>query len=81
MLRIEENEPLTVSVLLEAADLASLWRRMFTVSADNLAQISVTTMDGVSPGADVPIPRMTQEESLAALSARADVNLNEIVWG
>jgi D-alanyl-D-alanine carboxypeptidase len=72
VLRIEKSEPLSVSVILEAAEAASVWRRTFTVSADNPGQISGTTMDVVSPSADLPIARMTQEASLAALSARAD---------
>jgi D-alanyl-D-alanine carboxypeptidase len=69
VLRIEESEPLTASAILEAADLRSVWRRTFTVTAENPAQIIVTTIDGVSPSADLPIRRMTQSASLAALSA------------
>lgn len=72
LLRIEKNEPTSLVALLQEASSDTVARMELAVSADDPPKILSSTIEAVPRPADLAIPRMTEADALAALSARAE---------
>ncbi|MFP5285761.1 MAG: serine hydrolase domain-containing protein, partial [Thermoanaerobaculia bacterium] len=73
LLRIEKSEPTSIVALLQERDDPDTVARMeLKVSADDPPKILTSSAQPVPRPADLAIPRMTEAEALAALSARAE---------
>jgi D-alanyl-D-alanine carboxypeptidase len=72
LLRFEKSEPLALVALLQEVSSDTVARLDLTVSSDDPPKILKSTIEAVPRPADFAIPRMTEAEALAALSARAE---------
>jgi CubicO group peptidase (beta-lactamase class C family) len=72
LLRIEKNEPAEIAVLLQENNSDTVARLEFTVSSEEPVKVLRTALEAVPRPPDLAIPRMTEAEALAALSARAE---------
>lgn len=72
LLRIEKNEPLSIAALLQENSSDTIARMELTVSPDEPPKILNAALEAIPRPADLAIPRMTEADALAALSARAE---------
>lgn len=72
LLRIEKSEPLSVTALLQENRSDTVARMELTVSADEPPKILSSRLEVVPRPADLAIPRMSEADALAALSAHAE---------
>ena len=73
VLRIEKSEPLSVVALVEEKNSDTMFRLELSVSSEGPPTIVNSTLQYVfSRPAEFAIPRMTEAEAVAALSARVD---------
>lgn len=71
LLRIEKSEPSSLVALLQEKSSDSVARLELTVSSEEPPKIVGSTISPAPRPADLAIPRMTEAQALAALSARA----------
>jgi CubicO group peptidase (beta-lactamase class C family) len=72
LVRIEKSEPLALVALLREKDSDTVARYELTVSADDPPKILKSTLNATQPPPDLAVPRMSEADALAALTARAD---------
>jgi D-alanyl-D-alanine carboxypeptidase len=72
LLRIEKSEPTSVVALLQEKNSDTVARFELTVSADEPPKILSSTLNATPRPPDLAIPRLTEAEALAKLSARVD---------
>ncbi len=72
VLRIEKSEPASLVVLLQAKNSDEVGRLELTVSSGEPVKILRTELSQASRPPDLPIPRMTEQDAVAALEAHAD---------
>lgn len=71
LLRIEKSEPTSIIVLLQEKESDTVARMELTVSAEEPQKILTASAQPIPRPADLAIPRMSEADALAALSARA----------
>ncbi len=72
VLRVEKSEPTSISVLLQENDSDTVALMEVKVNAEEPVRILSAVLDAVPRPPDLAIPRLTEAEALAALSARAE---------
>ncbi|HEX7180348.1 MAG TPA: serine hydrolase domain-containing protein [Thermoanaerobaculia bacterium] len=72
LLRIEKSEPLSLVALLGEKNSDTLTRLELEVTSGDAPKIARSLIDAARRPADLAIPRMTEADALAALSARAE---------
>ncbi|HET9209041.1 MAG TPA: hypothetical protein VFR03_01510, partial [Thermoanaerobaculia bacterium] len=72
LVRIEKSEPQALTVLLREKGSDTIARLELTVSADDPPKILKSALNATPPPPDLAVPRMSEADALAALSARAD---------
>ncbi len=72
LLRIEKSEPYSLIALVQEKDLDTIVRFELSVSFEEPPQIVNSTLRVTPRPPDLAIPRMTEADALAALSARAE---------
>ncbi|MFL6194233.1 MAG: serine hydrolase domain-containing protein [Thermoanaerobaculia bacterium] len=72
LLRIEKSEPTALTALLQEKGSDTVARMEIKMSADEKPRLLTASLGAVPRPADLAIPRMTEAQALAALSARAD---------
>ncbi len=70
--RIEKSEPASITALLQENDSDTFARMELKVSPEEPVKILSAFLNAVPPPPDLALPRLTQAEALAALSARAE---------
>lgn len=71
LLRIEKSEPTSIVALLQEKNSDTIARLTMEVTSEDPLKMAGSTLEQAPRPADLAIPRMTEEASLAALSARA----------
>jgi CubicO group peptidase (beta-lactamase class C family) len=77
LLRIEQAEPLSITALLAEKDSDTLARRTFTLDKDDSRVVVAGRVVSVPRPADLAVPRLTEDQSLRALAARAEALADE----
>jgi D-alanyl-D-alanine carboxypeptidase len=72
LVRIEKSEPLEFVALLREKDSDTIARYSLKVSTDDPPKILESDIEATPPPPDLAVPRMSQADALAALSARGD---------
>jgi CubicO group peptidase (beta-lactamase class C family) len=72
LLRIEKSEPTSLTALLQEKNSDTVARLEMKVSADEPPKLLSSPINAVPRPADLAIPRLTEAQALAALTARAD---------
>jgi len=72
ILRIEKNEPTSIAALLQERDLDAIGRIELSVTADDPPKIAAFAVRPTPRPPDLALPRLTEAQALAALSARID---------
>lgn len=72
LIRIEKSEPAALTALLQEKNSDTVARLELTVTAEEPTKIVSSPMMAIPPPPDLAVPRMTQDEALKALSARAE---------
>jgi CubicO group peptidase (beta-lactamase class C family) len=72
MVRIEKSEPLSIAVLLQEKSSDTVARLEMKVSADEPPKILSSMMRAIPRPPDLAIPRLKEEDALAALTAHVD---------
>ena len=72
LLRVEKSEPLSLVVLLRENVSDTVARLEMGVSSDDPPKLLVATIEAIPRPADLAIPRLSEADALAALSARAE---------
>ena len=72
LLRIEKNEPLSLVVLLQEKNSDTVGRLELVVSSEEPPKIVSSPLRAIPRPSDFAVPRMTEEEALQALVARAE---------
>lgn len=72
LIRIEQDEPLSITALLAEKDSDTIARKLFAVSADDPRLIVGATTTTIPRPPDLALPRLTEDQALSALTARAD---------
>jgi D-alanyl-D-alanine carboxypeptidase len=72
LVRVEKSEALGLTVLLREKDSDTIARYELTVSADNPPKILKSIINATQPPPDLAVPRMSEADALAALSAHGD---------
>jgi D-alanyl-D-alanine carboxypeptidase len=75
LLRIEESTPTTITALLEEFDGRRLARLDLEVSADEKPVVVSSTLRIVARTSDIPLVRLSNAETIAALTAKMDEHL------
>ena len=71
LIRIEKSEPLSLVVLVQEKGSDTVARQELTLSDGQPPKILVSKIENVPRPADLAIPRLTEAQALAALTARA----------
>jgi D-alanyl-D-alanine carboxypeptidase len=72
LVRVEKSEPRALTVLLREKGSDTIARYELTVSADDPPKILKAALEATPPPPDLAVPRMSQADALAALSAHGD---------
>jgi D-alanyl-D-alanine carboxypeptidase len=72
LLRVERSEPQSLVVLLKENNSDTVGRLEMKVSSDDPPKLLVSTIEAIPRPADLAIPRLSEADALAALSARAE---------
>ena len=72
LVRVEKSEALGLTVLLREKDSDTIARYELTVSADDPPKILKSALNATPPPPDLAVPRMSEADALAALSAYGD---------
>src|SRR3954453_559633 len=70
--RVEKNEPLDLTVLIQEKNSDTIARLEMTMSAGDPPKILTAPIQAIPRPADMAIPRLSEADALAALAARAD---------
>lgn len=72
LLRIEKSEPTSITALLQEKNSDTIARLTMKVTSEDPLKMESSPIEAIPRPADLAIPRMTEAEALAALSARVD---------
>jgi D-alanyl-D-alanine carboxypeptidase len=72
LVRIEKSEPTELIALVQEKESDTVARMTLKMSADEKPRLLSASLGAIDRPADLAIPRMSEAEALAALSARAD---------
>ncbi len=72
LLRIEKSGPAALTALLQEKNSDTIARLELTVTAEEPTKIVSSPMMAIPPPPDLAVPRLTQDEALKALAARAE---------
>jgi len=72
LVRVEKSEALGLTVLLREKDSDTIARYELTVSADDPPKVLKSIINATQPPPDLAVPRMSEADALAALSAYGD---------
>jgi D-alanyl-D-alanine carboxypeptidase len=72
LVRVEKSEPLSLTVLVQEKGSDTVARMETEVSADDPPKILKSTLEAIPHPPDLAVPRLSEGEALAALSARVD---------